>query len=97
VRKKPDYEMPQVYLGEMVLWAEDPSHNFEVPAIVTLLNETSVSLLVFVPGYVTGIPKDGVRHYQHPDKQAILVAEQGCWKHSPLGLAMRELSEAVGG
>ena len=87
----------QPYLGEVVLWAESPAGPFDTAAIVVGINENNlIDLLVVMPGYYNGEPKLGVRHYQDPDHKAIEQSGQGCWKHAPFGLKIREIVAALG-
>ncbi len=78
----PAYEMPKVFLGDVVVWHIDRTGGPTAAAIVTGVANESVSLAILYPGYHNADPKEGVRHKDHPDQKAIDNSEVGCWDYT---------------
>ena len=88
------YKMPEVYVGEIVLWHAgmrgDPSANAPFPSLVTAVGDRTVSLTAFCNKMSNGFPKDGVRHWADPDTRRDDTQELGTWEETPQSMDQRK-------
>lgn len=59
------YRMPEVNLGDIVLWSYRPGGD-PAPAFVTQVGQEAIGLVYFPPDSRVGTPRDGVRHVSDP-------------------------------
>lgn len=88
------YTMPEVELGETVVWKPNYADQIAVPAIVTHIGSTALSVALYPPGNKGAIPKDGVRFHQDPDLNRI-VSDSGVWDYSGVGKRLRQLEAGL--
>ena|ERR1700675_1946914 len=74
------FEMPPVYLGQMVRWRDHPG-DAGAPAIVLKIGQHCLSLLSFHEQQVGGIPWDGVVHEADP-RYSIDRFPNGVWGYT---------------
>lgn len=79
---KPAYVMPAVCMGQAVLWHDSAGAAATAMAHVTAVGNDTVALAVLGEGFHNMLPKSGVRHYDHPDQDAIRNTDQGCWSYT---------------
>lgn len=73
------FEMPPVYLGQMVRWKAHPGSDAGAPAMVVAIGGSNVGLLVFHPKTVNGFPYDGVIHERDPRFDPTRFGDIGVW------------------
>ena len=78
---KPVYLMPHVECGDAVLWHDGDEAEPTAMALVTQVGTDAVTLAVLGEGYHNFLVKTGVRHRDHPDKNAIRATDSGVWTH----------------
>jgi len=79
---RPEYAMPAVELGDVVLWHADPAEPPVCCAVVTEVGRESVALSLAHKNFFNLEPKDGVRHVGHPDTAIVRTTGEGCWSHT---------------
>lgn len=80
---EPDWKMPAVQVGQVVLWnwnrgSKDPS-----PAIVIGVGNTTVNLAVHASGIKDHTIKSGVRHQDDPFLRTMPSHDGGVWLLTP--------------
>ena len=75
------FEMPRVYLGQLVRWKPHPGADGGAPAMIVAIGTGNVGLLVFHPKTVNGFPYDGVLHEDDPKFEPIRYGDTGVWGH----------------
>lgn len=75
------YEMPKVYLGQIVLWRHGRQANEPAPAIVTRVGMNAVSVIIFPTESKVGITRDGVRYCTDP-ALATVQSDAGVWDYT---------------
>lgn len=96
--KAPPYKMPAVHAGDVVLWnvgIASETNESDVIALVTAVNTETVSVAVLHPGTYNFDPLEGVRHAEHPDREAIRSSEVGTWRHRPGHAELLDRLEAM--
>lgn len=88
--------MPEVEIGEPVLWFSDADVTREGrPAVVTQVQPDSVCVAVFEKDAVSIQPVDGVRHVSDPVLAKYEARSDGAWDYSPHGQRLRELEQEL--
>ncbi len=82
------YKMPEVCLGETVLWQHNFADQTPVAAVVTRVGSNAISVSIFPPDNKGCIPKDGVRHASDPGLDRI-ISNSGIWRHTDIGARLR--------
>lgn len=78
-----DFLMPDVYVGQTVLWYADVTGNCSpYAAIVTETSHDCICLTAFGSGYYNGSPVSGVRHKLDPKAQKEGNRDVGVWDHT---------------
>jgi hypothetical protein len=73
------YKMPQVHVGQVVLWYHDRTRSGGcAPAIVTQAGDRALGLIMFPTDSRAGTPRSGVRHWSDPDL-ATMQPDGGVW------------------
>ncbi|MBX6312825.1 MAG: hypothetical protein IRY99_07915 [Isosphaeraceae bacterium] len=88
------YEMPEVKVGDVVLWSHSPRDRDKVPAVVTKVHKRAVTLSLVVAESPVLALKDGAKHCEDPDRMKTIGQGDGYWEHTQRTkdfLAMREL------
>jgi len=75
------YEMPKVYLGQMIVWYAAPGGE-GAPGIVTAVGSRNLSLAVFAPGFSNAITPDGALHVSDPMVSKMLENDGGVWDYT---------------
>lgn len=80
----PQFVMPSVFVGDMVLWfhAADKS-TMPRPAVVTHVGADTIACSVFERDSVSLMCMDGVRHMEDPTTQIPEARESGAWTLIP--------------
>jgi hypothetical protein len=91
----PKYVMPEVEVGDAVLWHDGYGAPPTGMALVTRCGADNITVAVLGEGYQNFIVKTGVRHYSHPDKQLIEQTDSGVWSHRPGWLKILDRLEQV--
>ena len=73
------FEMPPVYLGQMVRWKPHPGSDAGAPAWVVAIGTHNVGLLVFHPKTINGFSYDGVLHERDPKFDPAKYTDVGVW------------------
>jgi hypothetical protein len=89
------YAMPEVRVGDTVLWHDSQDEPPTAMALVTAVGNDNVTLAVLGPGYHNFLVKEGVRHQGHPDRPLVAAAEVGVWTHAPQYRRLLERVEAL--
>lgn len=76
------YKMPDVRMGDTVLWHDSLGVPPTAMAFVTAVGKDTLSLAVLGPGYHNFLVKEGVRHINHPEKDMIRHADVGVWDYT---------------
>lgn len=91
----PEHQMPEVHLGDSVLWCTEESGVPDKLAVVTRVYNESVDLWVLETGCHNGLPVDGVRHISHPDRTLIKNTGSGVWDYGPREMERQDLVRRV--
>jgi len=75
------FEMPPVYLGQIVRWKPHPGSDAHAPAMVVAIGDLNVGLLVFHRNTVNGFPYDGVIHERDPKFDPARYVDTGVWAY----------------
>jgi hypothetical protein len=87
--------MPEVGLGEIVLWYPGGDKNAGPhPGIVTRIAFRTICLNLISPAFMNFAIKDGVRHMDDPEIKEAERHEMGGWDFTPLAKELRRLIEA---
>lgn len=73
------FEMPPVFLGQIVRWKPHPGSDAGAPAMVVAYGSGNVALLVFHQKTVNGFPYDGVLHERDPKFDPAKYLDTGVW------------------
>ncbi len=74
------YLMPQIGVGQTVIYYPDRSTTEGFAAVVTQAGERAISLAIFYPGAFNMLSKDGVRYFEDPDTDIIDRSAEGVWR-----------------
>ena len=76
------FEQPLTYIGQIVRWKPHPGSSEGSAALVVGINAHSLSLLVFHPKTIGGIPYDGVLHEKDPRYTPERFEDVGVWAYT---------------
>lgn len=88
--EKPKYVMPEVEVGDVVLWHDSGEAEPTAMALVQAVGTETLSLAVSGEGYQNFLVKSGVRHKDHPNKEIVRQTGEGVWTHRPGYLKLLE-------
>lgn len=90
------YKMPEVHVGQGVLWYDAGDINARpYAAIVTAVGDEAIAVWIIGPGAHNGMTRDGVRHVGDPNKRPESVTDAGCWDHTEQTYKLEAVAEML--
>ena len=88
----PEWQMPKVSVGMIVLWAWNKDSEAS-PAVVVKTGNRSIEVLVHVASLKDHVIKNGVRHIDDPFLQKFPQHDGGCWQQIEFNARILKLLE----